>query len=413
MNLFRQEVIKHQSDKLFGEVILIRPLSFAFLTALLVVFVAVVLVFLLYGKYGRKETVGGFLLPDKGLVNVYAPYLGITQEVFIKEGQTVKQGQILYRVSTDFKMSNNSSNNEKMLEHIEKQKANLVKKIELEKIRFTDEEQSLKEQLKYLDAEIAQIKLQLKTAQLELNLSEKLWNDYKDFRKKDLVLESELTQKHYNYLAKLSTLQNIRQNLINKTANLETIKLNLSQLPNNQAISLQELRNQQLAIEEKITNIKSEKSYDIVSPLDAKVSVLMAKLGQKIDLNAPLLTLLPENSILEAELFLPSRSIGFAEIGQEVLMRYDAFPYQRYGLAKGTIKEISQTVINPQDIHISIGLNEPVYRVKVDLAKQFIFANGKPIFLQPGMKLSADILLENRSLFEWLLEPIYSLKGSI
>lgn len=210
MNLFRQEVIKHQSDKLFGEVILIRPLSFAFLTALLVVFVAVVLVFLLYGKYGRKETVGGFLLPDKGLVNVYAPYLGITQEVFIKEGQTVKQGQILYRVSTDFKMSNNSSNNEKMLEHIEKQKANLVKKIELEKIRFTDEEQSLKEQLKYLDAEIAQIKLQLKTAQLELNLSEKLWNDYKDFRKKDLVLESELTQKHYNYLAKLSTLQNIR-----------------------------------------------------------------------------------------------------------------------------------------------------------------------------------------------------------
>lgn len=139
----------------------------------------------------------------------------------------------------------------------------------------------------------------------------------------------------------------------------------------------------------------------------------MAKLGQKIDLNAPLLTLLPENSILEAELFLPSRSIGFAEIGQEVLMRYDAFPYQRYGLAKGTIKEISQTVINPQDIHISIGLNEPVYRVKVDLAKQFIFANGKPIFLQPGMKLSADILLENRSLFEWLLEPIYSLKGSI
>ncbi len=60
-------------------------------------------------------------------------------------------------------------------------------------------------------------------------------------------------------------------------------------------------------------------------------------------------------------------------------MRYEAFPYQRYGLASGTVEEISKTVINPQEVRLAIGIDEPVYRVKVKLAKQSMLANGKVV----------------------------------
>ncbi len=413
MSLFRQQALNQQSNKLFGEVILIRPLSFALLTTALAVILAVVVIFLLYGKYGRRETVSGYLLPDKGLVNVYAPYLGIVEHMHAEEGRHVKKGEVLYRVSTDFRMSEHFSNNEKLLQHLAKEKDNLTQKITLEKARFQNEEISLNDQEKHLDAEITQIKLQIKTAEQELQLAKKIWKKYKRLRKEKLVVESALTQQHYNYLAKRSALQNAKQRLVSRTADLQTTQLQLTQLPNRRDIRLQDLQGQQLKLAERLTSINSERGYDIVSPINGKVSSVIAKRGQKIDLNTPLLTLLPENSTLQAELFLPSRSIGFTEVGQTVLMRYEAFPYQRYGLAGGTIKEIAQTVINPQEVLLAVKVNEPVYRVKVNLDKQSILANGKEIFLQPGMRLSADILLEKRSLFEWLLKPIYSLRGRL
>lgn len=83
------------------------------------------------------------------------------------------------------------------------------------------------------------------------------------------------------------------------------------------------------------------------------------------------------------------------------------------GLRVEKLAEISQTVLNPQEIRLAVSVEEPVYRVTVDLDKQSILAGGNPIQLQSGMLLSADILLEKRSLFEWLLEPIYSLRGRI
>ncbi len=411
MSLFRHQSVNYQSNKLFGEVILIRPLSFALLTTALAVIVAVIIIFLLYGKYGRRETVNGYLSPDKGIVNIYAPYLGVVENEFIKEGQQVKKGDTLYRVSTDFRVLENFSNNEKLLQHLSERKDNLKRKINLEKTRFKEEKETLTNQSKQLKKEITQIKSQISTNKQELILAEKLWKKYKRLHKNKLVVESALTQQHYNYLAKRSSLQNIKQLLVSKSTELQNTRLQLEQLPTRQAIRLQELQDQQLALNERLITVSSERGYDINSPIDGKVSTIIAKSGQKIDLTAPLLAILPNDSLLQAELFLPSRSIGFAEIGQTVLMRYEAFPYQRYGLARGTIEEISKTIINPQEMRLAIGTNEPVYRVKVKLDKQSMLANGKPIFLQPGMRLSADILLEKRSLFEWLLEPIYSLRG--
>jgi membrane fusion protein len=57
--------------------------------------------------------------------------------------------------------------------------------------------------------------------------------------------------------------------------------------------------------------------------------------------------------------------------------------------------------------------NEPVYKVTAALESQHIEAYGKEIPLRSGMILSADVVLDKRSLFEWLLEPVYSLNGKI
>jgi membrane fusion protein len=130
----------------------------------------------------------------------------------------------------------------------------------------------------------------------------------------------------------------------------------------------------------------------------------------------PLLSILPGNGKLEAELVVPSAAIGFIAPGNTVLLRYKAYPYQKFGHYPGRVTKVSRSTLNNSDLANLAGraeTGEPYYRVTVALVSQNITAYGKPELLRPGMQLEADIMGERRRLFEWVLEPIYSLKGKI
>ena len=129
--------------------------------------------------------------------------------------------------------------------------------------------------------------------------------------------------------------------------------------------------------------------------------------------NTPILSIIPENSPLEIELLLPTRSAGFVKLGDEVKIRFDAFPYQKFGVASGKIVNIDQAVILPTDTILPIEVKEAVYRVRASIQYQSISAYGDTFPLKVGMTADADIILEKRSLLEWLLDPIYAVKGKI
>jgi membrane fusion protein len=116
---------------------------------------------------------------------------------------------------------------------------------------------------------------------------------------------------------------------------------------------------------------------------------------------------------LVAELYVPSRAIGFIAPGQRVRLLYDAFPYQRFGPSYGTVQSVSGSVLAPQEVTAAISLAEPVYRVLVTLEAQSIQAFGHPQRIQSGMSLTADIVLEQRSFAEFLLEPLLAMRGRL
>ena len=122
---------------------------------------------------------------------------------------------------------------------------------------------------------------------------------------------------------------------------------------------------------------------------------------------------MPDDSVLEASLLVPSRSIGFVELGQLVKIRYEAFPYQRYGIYQGSIKSITNNIISPNELPNMVANQEPAYKITVTLNKQQIEGYGKQWPLQAGMLLEADVVLERYSLWRWLLDPVFSLKGKL
>jgi membrane fusion protein len=121
-------------------------------------------------------------------------------------------------------------------------------------------------------------------------------------------------------------------------------------------------------------------------------------------------TLLPKDSPLHAELLVPTRAIGFVHAGQAVTLRYEAFPYERFGQFSGKVESVGKTIWTAGDSVGPIAVREPVYRIIVDLERQQVAAGPDAFPLRAGMVASADLLMEKRTLLEWLFQPVIQLR---
>jgi membrane fusion protein len=127
------------------------------------------------------------------------------------------------------------------------------------------------------------------------------------------------------------------------------------------------------------------------------------------------MAIVPEGVTLEAELHVPTAAIGFVREGQEVRLRIDAFPYQRFGTTPARIVRVAQapTIQNTspaRDGNPNVREPDVFYLVTAALERSALQAFGRTFAFQPGMTLRATIITERRSLFEWLFEPVLAVR---
>jgi membrane fusion protein len=135
--------------------------------------------------------------------------------------------------------------------------------------------------------------------------------------------------------------------------------------------------------------------------------------GESVAADMPIATILPRGSGLHVQLLVPTRAIGFVQPGNEVVLRYDAFPFQRFGQHRGTVERVGRSVWSAGEKIGPVTVREPVYRVDVKLERQTVSAGGQEMQLMPGMLVGADILQEKRTVFEWVFEPVIELRARL
>jgi membrane fusion protein len=105
--------------------------------------------------------------------------------------------------------------------------------------------------------------------------------------------------------------------------------------------------------------------------------------------------------------------MGFVQPGQVVRLRYEAYPYQKFGTQQGHVLAVSRSPLGaPELAALSLPAqapgSEPLFRITVGLD-----APIRTMPLGPGLRLQADVLLERRRLIEWLFEPLLGLQGRL
>jgi len=409
--LFRQEAVEFQhARQQWGDVAALQPLSTKVLTWFLTASVVALVAFGAFAGYVRKETAIGYLTPTRGTAKIFVPRAGTIRQVHIEEGEIVREGQPLLVIDTDQIASDGFDVNLSLLDTLLSQKQFLSKAIDAEEKRADAEHERLSSVAKGLQFEISQLEIQLKLQRERLDVAKSDLDAGEQLRSKGILTTIELRRRQMGALEQQQTLSAIEQQISAKKNQLTEAQSSLNQLPTVMAQKVQIMRNDLSATDQRIAEIKGRRAYVIRAPVSGRVSTLQATVGQNAHPQRLQLEIIPDEAALHAELFVPTRAIGFVEAGQPVRLLFDAFPYQHFGTYRGQIVSVSQTILTGNDSRGPIKLNEPAYRVIASLERQDIDVHGKRIALQPDMLLRADILLERRSLLDWLLNPLRSVR---
>jgi membrane fusion protein len=209
-------------------------------------------------------------------------------------------------------------------------------------------------------------------------------------------------------LASRQNLQTLEQQRISAMSQANQARADLARLAIDGARDVSDIQSNIQGLAQQKTQLLAEQAYVIVAPVAGRVSALLSAEGRSMAAGMPLLTIIPERTDLRADLYAPTRAIGFVRAGQEARLLYDAFPYQRFGSFGAKVTSVSKIVLDPRDIDVPLKFEEPVYRVAVTLDRQSVDAFGERLPLQPGMTLRANIVLERQSFLSWLLSPLHA-----
>jgi membrane fusion protein len=407
--LFRQEAIDflHQRHS-WGEVVSLQPVSGTILSWSLAGIVVLILCFLSIAQYARKETVTGYLTPTFGTAKIFVPQQGIIKEVQVNEGQDVTEGEPLLTIITSQITSNGDDVNATVLAVLTQQRDVVERQIAAEERRTASEHDRLASTIKGIEGETAQLEDQRTIQNERLQLSESFVSTGATLIAKGALPAIELKRREQAALEQRQHLASLDQQITVRRTQLADARHTLEQLPIVAAERVRVLRGDLSWIEQRIAEVDGRRAYVIKAPTSGRVSALHASIGQVADPRHMQLEIIPLDSTLQAQLFFPTRAFGFVRPGQQVRILYDAFPYQKFGTYRGSVTKVSQTILTSNDATGPITLKEPAYRVTVAPERPDIDAYGLKMPLQPGMLLKADVILEQRSLMRWLLDPVLS-----
>ncbi|EJB01920.1 type I secretion membrane fusion protein, HlyD family [Rhizobium leguminosarum bv. trifolii WSM597] len=174
---------------------------------------------------------------------------------------------------------------------------------------------------------------------------------------------------------------------------------------------LVELRGQRDMADEELKKMKLRRNMvALTAPADAIVLDLAQRsVGSVVREAEPVVTLVPINVPLEAEVSINTRDIGRVAVGKDARVKLDAYPFQKYGTATGEVRTISQdTFVTGQQEQTATPSQPaaPFFKARILLADTRLNAADVPVRLLPGMTVSTEIKVGKRTVISYFLYPL-------
>lgn len=411
--LFRPEVLAAQHEPELGSLLAIQPISTKLLTLTAVALTVGLTLLAFRGEYTRKAHVSGYLVPSQGLIKVYSRETGTIVEKSVTEGQRVSKGDVLFVVSMERRSSGTTEAQGDAMTRVRERTASLKGELWQQRHIAQIETGELRTRMDAMESEVVQLGDEIATQERRVANARAGVQRYEQLFAQSLVSAQQIEDAQKDLLEQQSKFQALQRDRMAAARDLDTIKAALSASDLKAQTQRAAIGRSISSLDQELTEYESRRTLVVTAPEDGTATAVLADRGQTANPSQPLVSILPAQAVLQAHLFVASRSIGFITEGQTVALQYQAFPFQRFGSHSGRVTEISRTLIMPGEAALAMPLSEPAYRVTVTLDAQAVRAYQRDFPLQAGMLLDANIWLDRRKLYEWVLDPLYSVTGKV
>ncbi len=412
-SLFRKEALDHQRARLWGDVIIVQPTSFHVIAFAFLIIFALAAVFLASQSYARKETVQGYLTPTGGLANVYATYGGTVDAIHVGPGDEVLKGQALASIKLERRQTSGASSTEFAQQSLRRELNDIKARLEGADARLSTELSGLNSRLSAKNSELQSALEETIILEGRTELARKQHDAAVDLAEQGYATQRTVDARHEAILS-------LKQQQTALSRQISSLRSEISQAENSiELVPLRydeekaSLRQRREGLERQLSEQALASGYSLNAPIDGYVTAVLKSVGAATQANSPVVVIRPLDSELIAKLLVPSRAAGLLQVGQSAKIQYDAFPYQRFGVFGGTINSVAETIVAPGEMQVPVPMQEAFYVVDVNLNQSAIDVAGQSIALKPGMLLTAGVMLEERSLVEWIFDPILAMKGKL
>lgn len=397
--LFRQEVIEESRQRLAGTVMVSAPPSSRLYTGLVAACAAALLLVLVFGSYASTSSVRGVVASNHGVARVYPRSAGEVREIYVTPGQHVPAGAPLVRLS----LAQGEKGLSAQIGEIDNQIAEIDRQLQLAGATAETQSSAVSQQRSATVATIASLERQQAIALAQVTLARAAVARNGRLAKEGAGTQSQVEDARSALLAKQAEAESLGERIIAARGTATDLSLKLSQGQFDAGKGRSQLAAQRAALANQRAELQRSDNLVLTAPVEGEVGDVTAEIGRHVTAEQSVVTVVPQGSAMEIWLYAPSRAIGFTKPGQRVRLRFDAFPYQKYGAGNGVVREISRVAVDPATIDAALNITEPVFRVRVELTS---VGPATQATIRPGMSVSGDMMLAQRPLWALLFGPL-------
>ena len=412
MSLFRKEAFEAQQVSALGRILLFTPRISTFLVAFICLVTVLLILFVIFGSYTKKATVYGELVPVQGVIKVYPPQSGRVESIAVQHGAKVRKGEVLLRINSALDTAGGDTQ-ARVLQALQVQQETLSDNLARNGTAQHEYAAQMAARRDTLAAQAEMLAAQEKLLASRRALAAKNEARYQRLMKQDYVTREAYEGQMQERLSLDVQLQQLKRERNSAEQQLLALANEETQQNDSFAREAHELSRQQAQVEAQIAETESRQEIVLRAPQDGIVSALLVEVGQQAQAGQPLLALVPQEARYEANLYALSHNMGFVHPGQTVYLRYGAYPYQKFGQYAAQVRDVAKTAapLNElTDTAFPALQNQSAYRIRADLAQDFIMAYGEKQPLMAGMQFEADIVQDRRRIYEWMVEPLFSIR---
>ena len=412
MDLFRKEALAAQQTSSLGRILLFTPRISTFLVAFIFLVTVLLVLFVIFGSYTKKATVYGELVPVQGVIKVYPPQSGRVESIAVQHGAKVRKGAVLLRINSALDTAGGDTQ-ARVLQALRVQRETLSDNLARNRAAQKEYVAQMAARRDTLAAQAEMLAAQEKLLASRRALAAKNEARYQRLMKQDYVTREAYEGQMQERLSLDVQLQQLKRERNSAEQQLLALANEETQQRDTFAREAHELSRQRAQVEAQIAETESRQEIVLRAPQDGIVSALLVEVGQQARAGQPLLALVPQEARYEANLYALSHNMGFVHPGQTVYLRYGAYPYQKFGQYAAQVRDVAKTAapLNElTDTAFPALQNQSAYRIRAELAQDFIMAYGEKQPLMAGMQFEADIVQDRRRIYEWMVEPLFSIR---